>query len=76
MTLTSNEDYYKTPTGIYSYVGTEPGKHTIEIKCRDQVEMINIELEKLDVNIAPITAGLVFDFNPVGKNNSDIENRL
>lgn len=76
MTLTSNEDYYKTPTGIYSYVGTEPGKHTIEIKCRDQVETINIELEKLDVNIAPITDGLVFDFNPVGKNNSDIENRL
>jgi hypothetical protein len=76
MTLTSNEDYYKTPTGIYSYVGTEPGKHTIEIKCREQVETINIELEKLDVNIAPITDGLVFDFNPVGKNNSDIENRL
>ena len=44
--------------------------------CRGQVETINIDLEKLDVNIAPITDGLVFDFNPVGKNNSDTENRL
>jgi hypothetical protein len=74
--LTSNEAYSKTPTGIYSYVGTEPGNHTVKIKCRDQVETISIELEKLDVNIAPITEGIVFDFNPVGKNNSDIENRL
>ena len=76
MILNANEAYYKTPTGIYSYVGTEPGNHKIEIMCRGQVETINIDLEKLDVNIAPITDGLVFDFNPVGKNNSDTENRL
>jgi hypothetical protein len=76
MKLTSNTDYNKTPTGVYTYTGTEVGTHTIKIVCRDQVETINIEVEKLDVNIAPVTAGLVFDFNPVGKNNSDIENRL
>ena len=32
-------------------------------------------IEKLDINVEPVTAGLVFDFNPSGRSNNDA-NRL
>lgn len=32
-------------------------------------------IEELDINVEPVTAGLVFDFNPSGRSNNDA-NRL
>ena len=74
--LNPNPDYNNTPTGNYSYSFFEVGSHIIKIVCRGYEKIINVDVEKLDVNIAPVTVGLAFDFNPVGYNNNDIINRL
>jgi hypothetical protein len=74
--INPNPDYNNTPTGSYSYVSSEVGTHTIKIVCRGYEEIINVDVEKLDANITPVTVGLAFDFNPVGYNNNDVANRL
>jgi hypothetical protein len=74
--LVANENYGRTPTGSYSFMSTDVGRHVIKIVCRDHAEEIIVDVEKLDVDIAPVTVGLAFDFNPVGYNNNDTANRL
>jgi hypothetical protein len=76
LAVPSNADYFGTNTAIYSFVGTEIGTHEIKIKCKEQIKLVKIIVEKLDVPVEPITTGLVFDFNPAGKNNNDTSNRL
>lgn len=74
--IQSNKDYGNTPTAVYPYVATTPGAHTLKLICGKTEKIINIEAESINVNISPVTVGLAFDFNPVGRNNLDVNNRL
>lgn len=70
-----NKDYGNTPTDVYSYTATTAGMHTIKIICGDAKKTINVFVEDIGISVAPVTTGLAFDFNPVGRSNGDA-NRL
>lgn len=47
----------------------------ITISCQKITKILTAHIEKLDIDVNPITTNLAFDFNPVGLSNGD-ENRL
>lgn len=59
-----------TAKNTWQYKSSEPGKHVLTITCGEVVKVINVEVEELDIDVSPVTSGLVFDFNPVGMSNS------
>lgn len=69
----SNKDYGDTPTAVYPYAATTPGAHTIKLICGNTEKVINIYAEDVNINISPVTTGLAFDFNPIGRNNNDAD---
>ena len=60
-------------TNVYSFKTDVVGEHTITIKCGETVKTLTANVEKLDINITPVTAGLAFDFNPSGRSNNDAD---
>lgn len=60
-------------TLTYPYKTDVVGEHTITITCGETVKTLVGNVTKLDINIAPVTAGLAFDFNPTGKSNNDAD---
>ena len=64
-----------THTQVWQYKPTDIGSHVLTITCRGVVKTINATISKLDIDVEPVTAGLVFDFNPAGRSNNDA-NRL
>lgn len=62
-----------TPTNIWQFKSGDVGSHVLTITCGETVKTINATIEKLDVEVSPVTAGLAFDFNPVGKSNNDAD---
>ena len=58
-------------TDTWQFKATEKGTYTLEIKCRDVVKTLIATIEELDIKIEPVTTGLVVDFEPTGKTNSD-----
>ena len=73
-TVQPNKYYSDTPTAVYPYVATTPGDHIIRLLCGNaEPKVIKIYAEDININISPVTAGLAFDFNPVGRNNSDAD---
>lgn len=62
-----------TNTQVWQFKSADIGEHTLTIKCRDVVKTITLTIEKLDIDVEPITANLVFDFSPTGKTNNDTD---
>lgn len=62
-----------TPTNIWQFKSGDVGSHVLTITCGETVKTINATIEKLDIEVSPVTAGLAFDFNPVGKSNNDAD---
>lgn len=55
----------------YSYKANNHGTFVFTITCGDaEPKVITMNVEKLNINVSPVTAGLEFDFNPVGYSNS------
>jgi hypothetical protein len=71
-----NPLYDYTTTDVYSYVTDQVGTHKIKIICGKSEKVITVVVESLDINVAPVTTGLVFDFHPVGVSNNDTDKRL
>ncbi len=71
-----NPVYDYTTTDVYSYVTNNVGTHTVKIICGKTEKVITVVVESLDINVAPVTTGLVFDFHPVGVSNNDTDKRL
>lgn len=67
-TLTLNSN-----TQTWQYKSSDIGEHVLTITCGETVKTINVTIEKLDINLEPVTAGLAFDFNPTGKSNNDAD---
>ena len=62
-------------TQIWQYKTDVIGKHTLTITCGEVVKTLIATVTDLGITVNPITAGLAFDFNPVGYSNNDA-NRL
>ena len=60
-------------TAIYTFKTDIVGDHEITITCGETVKTLKATVTKLDINIEPVTAGLVFDFNPIGRSNNDAD---
>ncbi len=70
-TLTEKDSYgYYT----FSYKANEAGTFEFTISCGEaEPKKITIKVEELNINVSPVTAGLEFDFNPVGYSNSSAD---
>ena len=62
----------ETNTFTYDYREPEAGEHTIKLVCGDTTKTLKATVEELGITVNPVTAGLVFDFNPSGRNNDEI----
>ena len=58
---------------IWSYKSTAIGKQSLTISCRRITKILTATIEKLDINVSPVTTNLAFDFNPSGKNNGETD---
>ena len=59
--------------GIWTYKSSAIGEHILKIKCKETIVEIRVNIVELGIDVEPITANLAFDFNPVGKSNSDVD---
>ena len=70
-TLTEKDAYgYYT----FSYKANEAGTFVLTVSCGEaEPKKITVKVEELNINVSPVTAGLEFDFNPVGYSNSSAD---
>ena len=62
-------------SNTWAYKSEEIAEHVLVITCGVTSVVIHIDIIELGYDITPITAGLEFDFNPVGYSNNSV-NRL
>ena len=60
-----------THTQIWQYKSVDVGEHELTIRCGDAVKTLRAVIEKLNINVVPVTLGLAFDFDPTGRTNTD-----
>lgn len=60
-------------TNVYTFKTDVVGEHVITITCGETVKTLSADITELDIDVEPVTAGLVFDFNPSGKSNNDVD---
>jgi hypothetical protein len=59
---------------IFSYKANEAGTFVLTVSCGEaEQKKITVKVEELNINVSPVTAGLEFDFNPVGYSNSSTD---
>lgn len=58
-------------TNVWSYKTDAIGEHTLTITCGETVKTLNATITEIGIDVSPTTAGLEFDFNPVGYSNND-----
>lgn len=68
LTMATNTDVWQFKTDVM-------GEHTLTITCGETVKTLKATIIDLGIEVSPTTAGLEFDFNPVGYSNNDA-NRL
>ena len=68
LVMTTNTDFWQFKSSVI-------GEHTLTITCGETVKTLKATITELGIEVNPITAGLAFDFNPVGYSNNDA-NRL
>ena len=62
--MSSNTDTWQYKTDVL-------GEHTLTITCGDVAKTLIATVTELGISVYPVAAGLVFDFNPVGRSNND-----
>lgn len=55
---------------VWQFKSEHVGAHVLTITCGDVVKTLNCTVTELDIDVEPVTTGLVFDFNPTGRVNS------
>lgn len=60
---------------VWSYKTADVGEKVLKIECGATYVEIKLDVAELGITIEPVTAGLVFDFNPTGRSNND-EDRI
>ena len=70
-TLTEKDAYgYYT----FSYKANTAGTFVLTVSCGDaEPKKITVKVKELNINVSPVTAGLEFDFNPVGYSNNSAD---
>ena len=73
--LVSTEKLTDSSTFTYGFKSDAVGTHTITIACGETVKTLEATITALGINVSPVTSGLVFDFDPTGMSNADVDNR-
>lgn len=63
----------ESSANTWVYKSADVKEHILQIKCKETVVEIHINVVELGYDISPVVANLAFDFNPVGKSNSDVD---
>ena len=64
LTLSANTDVWAFKTDVI-------GEHTLTITCGETVKILTATIVDIGIQVSPTTAGLEFDFNPLGRSNND-----
>ena len=63
----------ESSVNTWVYKSADVKEHVLQIKCKETIVEIHVDVAELGYDISPVVANLAFDFNPVGKSNSDVD---